>query len=297
MRDYGKIHSSFWSSQTIRTMKEDARMLAAYLLTCPHGTICGAFRLPNGYICDDMQWTTERVVEGLAELLAKGFANRCETTQWVWIRKHYLWNKLENPNQVKSAQKIALSIPDECVWKQDYMRDSAEVLKLDIKPLPKGSETVTPTVPEPVTVTVTGAIAVAVPETVTATTPAEGEKNIASLPSGDGGGGVDNGGGDVLFSELSAKVITALRDEVNVLDTNDKNPDFLELIALGLTVQDFLDAANSVNESTKRRFNYVLKVARTRYEAKTKSPSVKVKAKSDKGWVPEINVGANGKIS
>ena len=161
MRDYGKVHSSFWTSQTIRTMSEDSRALAIYLLTCPHGTISGVFRLPDGYVCDDLQWSNKRVNETLSELLHKGFANRCETTKWVCINKHFEWNKLENPNQVKSAAKIALMIPDECRWKPDYMRINADLLGINYKPLANPFETL----PEPVTVTV----AVTVTETVAVT--------------------------------------------------------------------------------------------------------------------------------
>jgi hypothetical protein len=157
MRDYGKVHTSFWTSQTTRTMSEDARALAMYLLTCPHGTISGAFRLPDGYVCDDLQWSAERVNATLSELLSKGFANRCETTKWIWIIKHFEWNKPENPNQLKSAKKIAESIPDECFWKQDFMRLNADFLGIERKPFVNPSQTLS----QPV------AVAVAVAGTVT----------------------------------------------------------------------------------------------------------------------------------
>lgn len=130
MRDYGKVHSSFWTSDTIRDMSEDARYLALYLLTSPHGTISGVFRLPDGYVCEDLQWTSERVRITLLELLDKGFANRCETTKWVYICKHFEWNKPENPNQRKSAKKIALSIPDTCCWKPLFMQVWADFLEI-----------------------------------------------------------------------------------------------------------------------------------------------------------------------
>jgi hypothetical protein len=131
MRDYGKVHTSFWSSATTRALTDDGRTLAMYLLTSPHSTIAGAFRLPDGYACEDLQWTSERVVKGFVELLANGFANRCETTKWVWICKHLEWNPPENPNQRKSAAKIATSIPDECAWKADFMRLSANSLGIE----------------------------------------------------------------------------------------------------------------------------------------------------------------------
>lgn len=147
MRDYGKVHTSFWTSETIRSMSEDARNLALYLLTCPHNTIAGVFRLPDGYVCDDMQWTPERVAKAFSETITKGFANRCETTKWVWINKHFEWNPPENPNQRKCAAKIVASVPEQCTWKPAFMRDCAEMIGIKYEPLPNPS----PTVPEPVT--------------------------------------------------------------------------------------------------------------------------------------------------
>lgn len=142
MRDYGKVHTSFWSSTTTRDMTEDGRTLAMYLLTSPHSTIAGVFRLPDGYVCEDLQWASERVAKGFAELFAKGFANRCETTKWVWVCKHLEWNPPENPNQRKSAAKIVQSVPEECAWKQAFMRVSAESLGLEVPAESNPSETV-----------------------------------------------------------------------------------------------------------------------------------------------------------
>jgi len=145
MRDYGKVHTSFWSSQTIKGLSEDGRTLALYLLTSPHSTIAGVFRLPDGYVCEDIGWTSARVAKGFAELLANGYANRCETTKWVWICKHLEWNPPENPNQRKSAAKLALSVPAECAWKLDFMRVCGEALAIEYTP----EANPLPTVPEP----------------------------------------------------------------------------------------------------------------------------------------------------
>lgn len=131
MRDYGRVFSCFWSSSDMRSLSEDGRTMALYLMTCPHATSAGVFRLPDGYACEDLQWPAERVSEGFAELLSKGFANRCETTKWVWIRKHLDWNPPENPNQRKGAQKAALQVPDECGWKLDFMRVCGPLLAIE----------------------------------------------------------------------------------------------------------------------------------------------------------------------
>ena len=134
MRDYGKVHTSFWTSSNIRELSEDGRALAIYLLTCPHGTIAGVFRLPDGYACEDLQWTSERVKTTLAELFANGFATRCEVTKWVWVTKHFEWNPPENPNQKKAAAKMAAQVPDSCSWKAVFIGKCAVHMGMDVTP-------------------------------------------------------------------------------------------------------------------------------------------------------------------
>lgn len=110
MRDYGKVFSSFWTSEDIRGLTEDGRALALYLMTCPHGNMLGCFRIPNAYAADDLQWTFERVSAGFGELYRNGFAYRCERSFWVVIHKHLKWNKLDNENVGKAAAKLFDSI-------------------------------------------------------------------------------------------------------------------------------------------------------------------------------------------
>jgi hypothetical protein len=109
----------------MQALSDDGRLLALYLLTCTHGTIAGAFVLPNGYVSEDMGWTKERVIKGFAELSSKGFSNRCDTTKWVWIRKFLQWNAPENPNQWKAVLKVAGQVPEKCSWRVDFERDLA----------------------------------------------------------------------------------------------------------------------------------------------------------------------------
>lgn len=141
MRDYGKVHTTFWTSGTVGSLSEDGRLLALYLLTSPHSTIAGVFRLPDGYVMEDLKWCAERVRKGFQELFDKGFANRCETTKWVHVLKHLEWNPPENPNQRKSAKKIALSVPDNCRWKLDFMRVWGQSLGISEEDFPNPPET------------------------------------------------------------------------------------------------------------------------------------------------------------
>jgi hypothetical protein len=131
MREYGRVHSAFWSSADVSALSDDGKLLALYLLTCTHGTIAGAFCLPYGYVGEDMGWSPDRVAKGFEELFANGFSNRCETTKWVWVRKFLRWNAPENPNQWKAVFKVVRQIPERCAWRLEFERDLAALSNLD----------------------------------------------------------------------------------------------------------------------------------------------------------------------
>lgn len=120
MATYGKINCAFWASSTIRQLSDDARLMAAYLLTSAHTTICGAFRLPDGYVVEDLNWPIERITGTLAELSRNGFATRCESTKWVVIHKFLEWNPPQNENQWKAVFKKADEVPKQAIWRNGF---------------------------------------------------------------------------------------------------------------------------------------------------------------------------------
>ena len=130
MRDYGRVHCSFWTSPTVAPLSDDGKLLALYLLTSAHSTIAGVFRMPDGYVAEDLGWRFERVGQAFGELLAKGFAQRCAASKWVWVVKHLQWNPPENPNQRKAAAKVVAAVPDNCAWKPDFLKVCAPLLGL-----------------------------------------------------------------------------------------------------------------------------------------------------------------------
>lgn len=149
LRDYSKVHTAFWTSASIRELSEDGRALALYLLTCPHGTIAGVFRAPDGYVCEDMQWGSERVKKGFQELFDNGFAKRCETTKWVWIVNHLRWNTPDNPNQIKAINKVADTVPSSCGWLSEFHVVAQQVIDATTFKPSKRKGNPSETVPEP----------------------------------------------------------------------------------------------------------------------------------------------------
>jgi hypothetical protein len=91
MRDYGKVHSTFWSSPTTGALSDEGKLLALYLMTCGHGTIAGVFRLPDGYISEDLgeAWPQgPRCCRVFEELAAAGWARQLlHKPKWVVDRQ------------------------------------------------------------------------------------------------------------------------------------------------------------------------------------------------------------------
>ncbi|HDS1113650.1 TPA: hypothetical protein QDZ58_000460 [Pluralibacter gergoviae] len=142
MRDYGKVHTSFWISDGMRRVSDDARLLALYLLTGQHTNMIGCFRLPDGYVSEDLSWSQERVSKGFAELSDNGFATRDPSSKWVLIRNFMTWNPIENPNQGIAALRLFDQVPDKSTIKPELAGIMAmSISHIDVKKL-KGSERV-----------------------------------------------------------------------------------------------------------------------------------------------------------
>lgn len=142
MRDYGKVHTSFWISDGIRRVSDDARLLALYLLTGQHTNMIGCFRLPDGYVSEDLAWTPERVSKGFHELSKNGFATRDSASKWVLILNFMRWNPVENPNQGIAALRLFSLVPDKSTVKPELARIMGAAIAHIASGKLKGSERV-----------------------------------------------------------------------------------------------------------------------------------------------------------
>lgn len=111
MREYGQIQSSFWGDPDIRSLDDVSKLMAAYLLTSPHTNGLGCFRLPLGYLSDDLRKGIETVSKGYAELYQTGFLSRCDETDFILIRNFLKWNPISNPKVAKARVKEFDLIP------------------------------------------------------------------------------------------------------------------------------------------------------------------------------------------
>ncbi len=111
MREYGSVQTQFWSDLALQNLSTHAKLLAVYLLTGPHTNMLGCFRLPTGYVAEDLKWNEETVYNAFSELDQIRFLIRDPESNWILIINFLDWNPIENPNQGKSIIKLFKRVP------------------------------------------------------------------------------------------------------------------------------------------------------------------------------------------
>lgn len=109
---YQKISPKFWTDEKVLNWDDDTKLLALYLLTCPHRTMEGLFRLPKLYIAADLGWDTKRLAKPFQRLVDDGFISYDENVSVILLRKALKYQCPDNPNQEKSAIKKLEELPE-----------------------------------------------------------------------------------------------------------------------------------------------------------------------------------------
>ena len=102
---------SLWIEERFTSLPEESRHLLLYLITSPHTNSLGYYRLPNQYICADLQWDLVRVEKAWEPLEKSGLAHHCHKTQIVFLPENFKTNAPENPNVIKKWKLILLELP------------------------------------------------------------------------------------------------------------------------------------------------------------------------------------------
>jgi hypothetical protein len=122
MRDYGVVRVRFWAWAKRKKLSLEARDLALYLLTSPHGNSLGCFRLPMAYLCDDLDANAKAVIKSLDELKAVGFLERDEEDGWTWICDFLEHNPVPNSNVGKAIGKLVEQIPQSVAFYGELLK-------------------------------------------------------------------------------------------------------------------------------------------------------------------------------
>ncbi len=112
MRIYGSVQVCFWENNDVQKLSDQAKLLAIYLLTGPHSNMLGCFRLPEGYITEDLRWNSKAVNKAFQQLNKIQFLTRDEISSWIVVHNFLKWNAIQNPKQGIGVEKIFNTVPD-----------------------------------------------------------------------------------------------------------------------------------------------------------------------------------------
>ena len=104
---YYKVSPSVW----LEPWDEDTRWVALYLLSSPHRSLEGLFRLPLEYARADMRWPIKRFTVAFEHLIGVGFIEYDHDTAVCLICKALKWQGPVNPNQAAAAVKLLEQLP------------------------------------------------------------------------------------------------------------------------------------------------------------------------------------------
>jgi len=111
MRKYGSVHTKFWTHSSIQQISDQAKLLAMYLLSSSHTNMLGCFRVPVGYIAEDLKWSFETVLKAFDELSDINYLTYDAKHSWVFIHSFLKYNPIVNPNQGTSITKLFYGVP------------------------------------------------------------------------------------------------------------------------------------------------------------------------------------------
>lgn len=87
-RDYGKVRHRFWTGETgkeIRSMGSDARVVAAYLITCGSSNMIGLYYIPATLIAHETGIPMEGALKALRRLAEVGFSYYDEDEEVAFV--------------------------------------------------------------------------------------------------------------------------------------------------------------------------------------------------------------------
>lgn len=143
---YNRIDPRFWTDRAVRGWSDDAKLLALYLLSSPHRTTEGLFRLPKAYIQADLEWSPERLGQPFRQLLESRFLDYDDDAQVVLIRNALKYQPLQNANQVTGALRLLEELPPTRLT-CDFQQLAEQFCQRLAKRLPEGFGKPSPTSP------------------------------------------------------------------------------------------------------------------------------------------------------
>ena len=122
MRDFSKINPSVWTSKRFTSLDDDGKLFYLYALTSPLSNSCGCYRLPYGYIMEDVGWDRTRIDTVCHTVSQTGLISYDRTEFVILIDRWYEYNPPNNPKHCLRVISELKSVP-ECDLKNMNAKD------------------------------------------------------------------------------------------------------------------------------------------------------------------------------
>jgi hypothetical protein len=121
MGRYRKVDIRIWNDATVRSLSPEGKLAWLFILTHPNLTSLGAFRTSISGLADELGMELKRFREGFGEGFSQGLFYYDEMACCLVIPRYLKYNPPENPNVIKSWEKLIDLIP-ECGLKHFYFQ-------------------------------------------------------------------------------------------------------------------------------------------------------------------------------
>jgi hypothetical protein len=107
---HAEVAKSFWT-RSARHWTDVEKLLGLYVLSGPHSTSEGYYRLPLGYVVDDLGWKLERVNVTMDSLSGREFVRYDDDAQVVFVCKRLEYRQPRGEKQVRGAVNVIRDVP------------------------------------------------------------------------------------------------------------------------------------------------------------------------------------------
>jgi|SRR5580704_14089394 hypothetical protein len=114
MAQYYRVSPNFWKGR--RSWSDREKLLAQYLLSCPHRNLEGLYWLPLAYVEADLAWAPKVVRSCLQTISTDGFAAYDDDAEVLFLCKALSFQAPSSAKQLQGAISNLERVPKTALW-------------------------------------------------------------------------------------------------------------------------------------------------------------------------------------
>lgn len=111
MARFASVSPGYWTDGMVRAWTDTQKLLAIYLLTCPHRNLQGLFRLSVRYAADDLEWSEAKTKKALEKLIEDGFVEYDWSAKVILLPRALRYYQPKTDPQIKGALQALAQVP------------------------------------------------------------------------------------------------------------------------------------------------------------------------------------------